>query len=99
MVNRLSFAEKPAGRFHSNMNDHDLLETYEPVLRFAKSERFFPMAVEHYLERCSILPSGPLGAAGLLFHLNEPLATFIGKLEGGQYFLRFINEPLYDADA
>lgn len=23
----------------------------------------------------------------------------IGKLEGGQYFLRFINEPLYDADA
>jgi hypothetical protein len=55
----------------AKMNDHDLLETYEPVLRFAKSERFFPMAVEHYLERCSILPSGPLGAAGLLFHLNE----------------------------
>lgn len=82
-----------------SMNDHDLLEQYEPVLRFAKSERFFPMAVEHYLERCLILPSGPLGAAGLLFHLNEPPATMIGKLDGGQYFLRFINEPLYDADA
>jgi len=81
------------------MNDHELLETYEPVLRFAKSERFFPMAVEHYLELCHILPSGPLGAAGLLFHLNEPPATMIGKLEGGQYYLRFINEPLYDSDA
>ncbi len=81
------------------MNDHDLLAQYEPVLRFAKSERFFPMAVEHYLDRCTILPSGPLGAAGLLFHLNESPATMIGKLEGGQYYLRFINEPLYDSDA
>lgn len=81
------------------MNDRDLLEKYEPVLRFAKSERFFPMAVEHYLERCHILPSGPLGAANLLFHINEPPASMIGKLDGGQYFLRFINEPLYDADA
>jgi len=81
------------------MTDHDLLAQYEPVLRFAKSERFFPMAVEHYLERCHILPSGPLGAAGLLFHLNEPPATMIGKLEGGQYYLRFVNEPLYDSDA
>ncbi len=81
------------------MNDHDLLEKYEPVLRFARSERFFPMAVEQYLERCHILPSGPLGAAELLFHLNEPPATMIGKLEGGQYYLRFINEPLYDSDA
>ena len=80
------------------MDDHDLLAQYEPVLRFAKSERFFPMAVEHYLERCTLLPSGPLGAANLLFHLNEQPATMIGKLESGQYFLRFINEPLYSAD-
>ncbi|HUG33242.1 MAG TPA: hypothetical protein VMJ90_00630 [Anaerolineales bacterium] len=81
------------------MNDHDLLEKYEPVLRFAKSERFFPMAVEHYLDQCHLLPSGPLGAANLLFYINEPPATLIGKLEGGQYYLRFINEPLYDSDA
>jgi hypothetical protein len=81
------------------MNDYDLLAKYEPVLRFAKSERFFPMAVEPYLERCHILPSGPLGAGGLLFHINESPATMIGKLEGGQYYLRFINEPLYDSDA
>src|SRR5512140_2270640 len=76
------------------MDDHELLKTYEPVLRFAKSERFFPMAVEPYLERCHILPSGPQGVVGLLAHLNEPLSTFIGELYSGEYFLRFVNDPL-----
>ena len=76
------------------MNDRELLEKYEPVLRFAKSERFFPMAVEPYLERCHIFPSGPQGVAGLFFHLNEPLITRIGKLKSGEYFLRFVNDPL-----
>ena len=36
------------------MDDCELLKKYEPVLRFAKSERFFPMAVEPYLEKCTI---------------------------------------------
>jgi hypothetical protein len=57
------------------------------------------MAVEPYLEKCHILPSGPQGVVGLLSHLNEPLVERIGKLEGEQYFLRFVNDPLADADA
>jgi hypothetical protein len=82
------------------MEDSELLRKYEPVLRFAKSERFFPMAVEPYLEKCTIFPSGPQGVVGLLSHSpNEPLATRIGKLESGEYFLRFINDPLIDSDA
>ena len=81
------------------MEDHELLEKYEPVLRFAKSERFFPMAVEPYLERCHILPSGPQGVVGLLSNLNdEPLVTRIGKLQSGEYYLRFVNDPLIDSD-
>jgi len=80
------------------MNDSELLKKYEPVLRFAKSERFFPMAVEPYLEKCTIFPSGPQGVVGLLSHPNEPLVTRIGKLESGEYFLRFVNEPLIDSD-
>ena len=80
------------------MDDRELLQQYEPVLRFARSERFFPMAVEPYLERCSIFPSGPQGVVGLLAHLNEPLRTFIGKLRSGEYFLRFVNDPLIDSD-
>ena len=82
------------------MDDRELLEKYEPVLRFAKSERFFPMAVEPYLEKCTIFPSGPQGVIGLLSHLNvnEPLVTRLGKLESGEYFLRFVNDPLIDSD-
>ncbi|HXF84982.1 MAG TPA: hypothetical protein VNK49_06285 [Anaerolineales bacterium] len=80
------------------MNDAELLKKYEPVLRFAKSERFFPMAVEAYLEKCHIFPSGPQGVVGLLSHLNEPLPKRIGKLPSGEYFLRFVNDPLIDSD-
>src|SRR5204863_1069842 len=57
-------------------------------------ERFFPMAVEPYLERCRILPSGPQGMVGLLSNLNDPLVTQIGNLRSGEYYLRFVNDPL-----
>ncbi len=81
------------------MTDLELLEKYEPVLRFAKSERFFPMAVEPYLERCSLFASGPHGVLELLAHLNEPLVTRIGKLNSEQFYLRFVNKTLNDSDA
>src|ERR1044071_3580019 len=80
------------------MDDADLLRKYEPVLRFAKSERFFPMAVEPYLEKCTIFPSGPQGVVGLLAYPPEPLIAGIGKLPGGEYFLRFVNSPLIASD-
>ena len=81
------------------MTDLELLEKYEPVLRFAKSERFFPMAVEHYLERCSIFASGPQGVLELFAHHEEPLIARIGKLKSEQFYLRFVNKPLNDSDA
>ncbi|MBI2332043.1 MAG: hypothetical protein HYU84_07795 [Chloroflexi bacterium] len=81
------------------MDDLELLRKYEPILRFAKSERFFPMAVEPYLEKCMLFPSGPTGAAELLGHLNEPLVWKIGSLNSHEYFLRFVNNPLSDFDA
>jgi hypothetical protein len=81
------------------VTDQKLLEQYEPVLRFARSERFFPMAVESYLEKCLIFPSGPQGVLELLSHLNEPLVTRIGRLRSEQHFLRYVNDPLSDADA
>ena len=80
------------------MTELEILERYEPVLRFAKSERFFPMAVEPYLEQCLIFPSGPHGVVEALLHLNEPLVARIGKLKSEQFFLRFINKPLNDSD-
>ena len=81
------------------MNDSELLKKYEPVLRFAKSERFFPMAVEPYLEKCTIFPKGPQGVVGLLATSStEPLITRLGKLKGGEYYLRFVNDPSIDSD-
>jgi hypothetical protein len=81
------------------MNDSELLKKYEPVLRFAKSERFFPVAVDSYLEKCTIFPSGPQGVLGLLTTLSsESLVTRIGKLQSGEYYLRFVNDPLIDSD-
>src|SRR5574339_476769 len=80
------------------MDDSELLKQYEPVLRFAKSERFFPMAVEPYLEKCTIIPSGPQGVVGLLSHPPEPLDTRLGKLQSSEYYLRFVNDPLIDSD-
>jgi hypothetical protein len=74
------------------VTDLELLEKYEPVLRFAKSERFFPMAVESYLEMCVLFPSGPSGVAELVQHLNEPILERIGKLQSEQYYLRFVND-------
>lgn len=81
------------------MEEKELLERYEPVLRFAKSERFFPMAVEPYLERCSIFPSGPQGAVESLARINIPMAHRLGRLKSEQFYLRFVNKPLNDSDA
>ena len=81
------------------MADLELLKKYEPVLRFAKSERFFPMPVEPYLEMCHLFPSGPQGMSESFAHFNEPLYGKIGRLKSEQHFLRFVNKPLNDADA
>src|SRR5512146_2359411 len=81
------------------MDDSELLKKYEPVLRFAKSERFFPMSVEPYLEKCTIFPPGPQGVVGLLTTFSdEPLVTRVGKLPSGEYYLRFVSDPLIDSD-
>ena len=81
------------------MGDLEILQKYEPVLRYAPSERFFPMDVERYLEQCRVFPSGPQGAVGLIALLNEQLNSGIGKLNSHQYFLRFVNNPFSAADA
>lgn len=57
------------------------------------------MAVEPYLEKCSLFPSGAHGVAELFSHLNEPLVDKIGMLKSEQYYLRFVNKPLNDSDA
>ncbi len=80
------------------MTELELLEQYEPTLRFAKSERFFPMAVEPYLEKCTLFPSGPEGVLEQLEHLSNPIAG-IGNLKSEQFYLRFVNKSFNYSDA
>jgi len=76
----------------------ELLEKYEPVLRFAQSERFFPMAVEPYVEKCSLFANGSQGVMEFIAHHNDPLLTRMGKLKSEQFHLRFVNKLLNDSD-
>lgn len=81
------------------MNDQDLIQTYEPVLRFARSERFFPMAVEPYLDLCQIFPSGPEAMVESVSHIDRTVRERIGQLQSEQYYLRFVNDPLSVSDS
>ncbi|GAB4540604.1 MAG: hypothetical protein Fur002_07620 [Anaerolineales bacterium] len=74
------------------MTDLELLEMYEPTLRFAKSERFFPMAVEPYLEECLLLSDNAETVGERLAHekTQAPLSTRMGALKNSEkYYLRF----------
>ncbi len=81
------------------MDDQQILKRYEPVLRFARSERFFPMDAQRYLEHCQVFPSGPQGVVGLVGHISDVREKRIGRLPGGQYYLRFVNRTINDSDA
>lgn len=81
------------------LNELEYLRKYEPVLRFAKSERFFPMDAERYLEYCRIFPSSALTLPTLVNFYDIPLVQMLGKLERGEYFLRFVNNPFSSSDA
>lgn len=81
------------------MNDLEYLQRYEPVLRFAKSERFFPMDAEQYLRYCRVFPSSPLTLPTIVNLYDTPLAKSLGKLERSEYFLRFVNNPFSSSDA
>lgn len=77
------------------MTDLELLEQYEPTLRFAKGERFFPMAVEPYVELCQLFPYAPDAALEYLEHgerRQEPLIQVLGKLKHEKFYLRFVNK-------
>ncbi len=81
--------------------DRVLLRRFEPVLRYTRGERFFPMDVATYVQNCSLwlhrpdkkpiclIPQGEL----TLEKLAEPRTADFGAV----YFLKFI-EPLNIAE-
>lgn len=77
--------------------DLRLLKRFEPILRFTKGERFFPVDIEWYLSQCSLWVKPPRKAAQQLVPQGEltlELLTKEWKLEKGSVlYLKFI-EPM-----
>jgi hypothetical protein len=77
--------------------DLDLLQRYEPVIRYTQGEQFFPTDVERYVRACSLWAHYPNGRDELLVpqdYLNirelvKPRPAAFGTV----HYLRFI-EPL-----
>jgi len=78
-----------------NATDEKQLREYEPVLRFAHNERFFPVKVEDYLARCRLLKTRRfLPAKGVTEETGKPLAEALGDYKGSNYYLRFVKPDL-----
>lgn len=87
----------PLAPFPATFSDQTLLQRFEPVIRYTRGERFFPMDVERYVRASSLwlqrgneppvclVPEGQL----TLDKLAEPRSSEFGTL----YFIKFI-EPL-----
>jgi hypothetical protein len=77
--------------------DLELLRRFEPVIRYTKGERFFPIDIERYIAQCSLwvqrpnespellVPQGELTMEKLVMPRNDGF--------GAVYFLKFI-DPL-----
>jgi hypothetical protein len=80
------------------MNDMQLLRAYEPVVKYAEGELFFPMAVEPYVAAASLWQMDPnkqrreLVPAGEL--TVERLAMQPEPVAGHTLYLRFRKNPL-----
>jgi hypothetical protein len=77
--------------------DLELLQRYEPVIRYTRGEQFFPVDVERYVRNCSLWLHDPEGHDKLVVQqdflnirrLVEPRSAPFGSV----FYLRFI-EPL-----
>jgi hypothetical protein len=74
-----------------------LLRRFEPVVRYTRGERFFPMDIERYIEQCSLWVQRPREQAELVVpqvELNvERLSEIHQDIYGAVHFLKFI-DPL-----
>lgn len=82
---------------HTPDRDYELLKRFEPVICYTHGEKFFPVAVEHYVNQCSLWSKREAEPANLLVPQGElsieSLKTPHQDLSGTIYFLKFI-EPL-----
>ena len=79
------------------MTGEELLRKYEPVLRFVKCERFFPMRVEDYIARSELFRfKGSFRSRRIRQTRADSLIDELGSAEDGGYYLRF-TKPVFSA--
>ncbi len=85
-------ADRPTAPVSST--DFELLQRYEPVLRFTKGEQFFPTEVERYVKECSLWVHYPNGRDEMLVKQEdmniEKLVEQRPAAFGTVHYLRFI---------
>jgi hypothetical protein len=79
----------------------ELLRRFEPVIRYTRGERFFPMDVEPYIRSSSLWMKGPYEEATCLLHEGELTPENLGEQRVHDFesvlFMQFI-EPLNVAE-
>ncbi len=79
------------------MNELELLRRFEPVLRFTRGEKFYPIDTKAYLQESSLWVQEPDRPARCLISEQDLTLENLGELSlnghDGIYFLQFI-EPL-----
>ncbi len=80
------------------MTDLELLDLYEPVVRYTNGEMFFPCAVDGYLRQCRLWMADPERRTTLLAQPGElttdMLATYRTVPQDHRLFLQFVDAPL-----
>jgi hypothetical protein len=74
-----------------------LLRRYEPIIRFTRGERFFPMDVDRYINECSLWMQRPKEPPELVIPQGEMTIDRLTQVRQGEfgtvYYLKFI-DPL-----
>lgn len=75
-------------------SDRALLRRFEPVMRFTKGERFFPMDVAPYVENCSLWVQPPNGIPAVVVPQGKLNLERLGEVYeapfGAVHYLKFI---------
>lgn len=80
------------------MNDLELLQQFEPIVRFTEGELFFPTGVEPYVQQASLWMRTPAGKDQLLVpsgQLTLDVLSQYGEVPAGHtLYMNLVDEPL-----
>jgi hypothetical protein len=78
-------------------SDRDLLRRFEPVIKFTRGERFYPMDVDRYVNECSLWVQRPKEPPELIIPQGELTLEKLAQARqygfGSVYYIKFI-DPL-----